>query len=93
MTGSAAAGALPHIARVVGDAADRATVAADRAAALADQVRGDAASLRHALGGGPPRQIREAHTQASASATALDETAAALRDAVDALRAYSTRLG
>lgn len=92
MTGSRPPGALEHIAAVVTRVADRACVAADRADALADQVRGDARTLVHTLGGGPPAQLREADVRAESSGAALAAAAAALREATTALRAYAARV-
>jgi hypothetical protein len=92
VTGSHPPGALEHIAAVVTRVADRAGGAADRADALADQVRGDARALMHALGGGPPAQLREADVRAESSGAALAAAAAALREAAAALQAYAARL-
>jgi hypothetical protein len=92
VTGSRPPGALEHIAAAVTRVADRAGGAADRADALAAQVRGDARTLLLTLGGGPPAGLREAEVRAESSGAALGEAAAALREAATALLAYAARV-
>jgi hypothetical protein len=86
-------GALRDTVTIVTAAVAEADRAAARARGLADRLGRDGDRMMIALGGTPPRELREAAALNRDAVTALDDAGAALRDAAVALRAFARRSG
>jgi hypothetical protein len=84
-------GALHDTHSIVAGVIGGAGKAAERARGLADRLGSDRDRLLIALGGGPPRELREAGALNRDAVTALDEAAVALREAATALRSFARR--
>jgi hypothetical protein len=84
-------GAMRDTIAIVTSVATGAERAAERARGLADRLGSDRDRMLITLGGGPPRELREAGALSSDAVHALDEAAAALREAASALRTYARR--
>jgi hypothetical protein len=84
-------GALRDTRRIVAGVVRGADKAAERAHGLADRLGDDRDRMLIALGGGPPKELREAGALNRDAVIALDEAAAALRDATSALRSFAAR--
>jgi hypothetical protein len=65
--------------------------AAERSRGLAERFGGDGNRMLIALGGGPPRELREAAALNRDAISALDDAATALLEAALALRSFTRR--
>jgi hypothetical protein len=91
--GALGMGAMRDTLSIVAGVVSGAGRAAERAGGVADRLGADGDRMLAVLGGGPPRELREAGALNRDAVTALADAAAALREAAAALRSFAHRSG
>jgi len=84
-------GALRDTHTIVASVISGAGRTAERAGGLASRVADDRNRMVVALGGGPPRELREAAARNQEAVGALDQASVALQEAASALRSFVRR--
>jgi len=84
-------GALRDTHTIVASVISGAGRTAERASGLASRVSDDRNRMVVALGGGPPREVREAAARNQEAVGALDQASVALHEAAAALRSFVRR--